>query len=87
MLELIFFSFSLSVSLRRTFVIAFGALLETHRQIGDSKVSGCTRETGVLTGTRANLAGLVTRPANAALIREASRRAATDACAGKKRKR
>lgn len=61
------------------FVVALGALLKTDRQIGDPKVSGGAREAGVLTCTRANFAGFVTRPANAALIREAPWRTAADA--------
>lgn len=69
---------------RRTFVIAFRTLLKADRQISDSKVSRRAGETRVLTSARANLTGLVTRPANAALIRETPGRTATDACAGKK---
>lgn len=69
--------------LSRTFVVALWALLKTDRQISDPEVSGGAREAGILTCTRTNFAGFVTRPANAALVREAPWRAATDASAEK----
>lgn len=70
---------------RHTFVVAFRALLKADRQISDSEVSGSAGETGVLTSARANLTGLVARPADAALIRKASWRTATNTCARKKK--
>jgi len=75
--------YELIFSLLRTFVVTLRALLKTDRQIGDPKVSGGARETRVLTCTRTNFAGFVTRPANTALVREAPWRAATDASAEK----
>lgn len=71
---------------RHTFVVAFRALLKADGQISDSEMSGRAGETGILTSARANLTGLVARPADAALIRKASWRTATDTCAGKKEK-
>lgn len=71
---------------RHTFVVAFRALLKADRQIGDSKVSGRAGETRVLTGACANLTGLVARPTDATLVREAPWRAATNTCAVKEEK-
>lgn len=70
-------------SLSHTFVIALWALLKTDRQVGDPKMSGGARETGVLTCTRANFAGFVTGPANAALVGEAPWWATTNTSAVK----
>lgn len=66
------------------FIVAFWTLLKADRQIGDSKMSGRARETGVLACARANLTRFVARPTDAALVREAPGWTATDTCARKK---
>lgn len=67
-------------SLRHTFVVTLRTLLKADCQIGNSKMSRCTRKTRILTSASTNLAGLMTWPTNTTLIREAPWRATTDTC-------
>lgn len=64
-----------------TLVVSLRTDLHADGQVDDVQMSGRTRQTAVLTGASARLAGLVALPADAALVGEAARRTAADASA------
>lgn len=66
-----------------TFIISLRTLLQAHSKICHKQVCGSTRQTAVLAGTSASLAGLMARPAHATLVWEASRWTPTNTRAGK----
>lgn len=68
-----------------TLVVSVRADLQANGQIDDVQVGGRAGEARVLPGPGAGHARLVAGPADAALVREAPRRAAADASAEKRR--
>lgn len=53
------------------FIVTIRADLQAYGQIDDVQMSGSASQTAILSSTGTRFAGLVTRPANTALIREA----------------
>lgn len=66
---------------RLTLEVSVGTCLQAHRQVDDVEMGWRASETRVLAGSAARLAGLVTGPTDAALVREASWWTARDASA------